>query len=37
LIGYSKAAIQREADLLEALALLEGFDAHARAVKIRRS
>jgi histidinol dehydrogenase len=36
LIGYSKAAIQREADLLESLALLEGFDAHARAVKIRR-
>lgn len=35
-IRYSQAAIQKQADLLEALALLEGFDAHARAVTVRR-
>ncbi|MGD8608052.1 MAG: histidinol dehydrogenase [Myxococcales bacterium] len=37
LIRYSQAAIDRQADLLEQLARLEGLEAHARAVHARRS
>jgi len=37
LIRYSQAAIDRQADLLEGLARLEGLEAHARAVHARRS
>jgi histidinol dehydrogenase len=36
LIRYSAAAIADQADLLEGLARLEGLEAHARAVTIRR-
>ncbi|MGB5812909.1 MAG: histidinol dehydrogenase [Polyangiales bacterium] len=36
LIRYSQAAIRDQADLLESLARLEGLEAHARAVAIRR-
>jgi len=36
LIRYSPAAIARQADLLEGLARLEGLEAHARAVALRR-
>ncbi len=36
LIRYSPPAIQAQADLLEGLARLEGLEAHARAVAIRR-
>jgi histidinol dehydrogenase len=36
LIRYSKAAIGEQADLLEQLARLEGLEAHARAVTLRR-
>jgi histidinol dehydrogenase len=36
LIRYTPAAIRAQADLLEALAHLEGLDGHARAVAIRR-
>ena len=36
LIRYRPAAIARQADLLESLARLEGLEAHARAVSIRR-
>jgi len=36
LIRYSAAAIADQADLLEGLARLEGLEAHARAVAIRR-
>lgn len=36
LVGYSHAAIRAQADLLEGLARLEGLEAHARAVSIRR-
>ncbi len=36
LICYSPAAISRQGDLLEGLARLEGLEAHARAVAIRR-
>ena len=37
LICYSPSAISRQADLLEGLARLEGLEAHARAVAIRRT
>ncbi|MEM7434916.1 MAG: histidinol dehydrogenase [Myxococcota bacterium] len=37
LIRYSRAAIDDQAELLEGLARLEGLEAHARAVSIRRS
>lgn len=37
LIAYSREAITAQADLLESLARLEGLEAHARAVAIRRS
>ncbi len=37
LIRYSQAAITRQADLLEGLARLEGLEAHARAVALRRA
>ncbi|MFW2388525.1 MAG: histidinol dehydrogenase [Polyangiales bacterium] len=37
LIRYSRAAIMKQADLLESLARLEGLEAHARAVAIRRA
>jgi histidinol dehydrogenase len=37
LIRYSSEAITKQADLLEALARLEGLDAHARAVTLRRT
>ncbi|MGB8330589.1 MAG: histidinol dehydrogenase [Polyangiales bacterium] len=37
LIRYSQAAINAQADLLEGLARLEGLDAHARAVSLRRA
>jgi histidinol dehydrogenase len=37
LIRYSRAAIGEQADLLEGLARLEGLEAHARAVRLRRS
>ncbi|MBT8454359.1 MAG: histidinol dehydrogenase [Deltaproteobacteria bacterium] len=37
LIRYSPAAIARQADLLEGLARLEGLEAHARAVALRRA
>ncbi len=37
LICYSRAAISRQGDLLEGLARLEGLEAHARAVAIRRA
>jgi len=37
LIRYSHAAITGQADLLEGLARLEGLDAHARAVTLRRA
>jgi len=37
LIRYSRAAITEQADLLEGLARLEGLEAHARAVTLRRS
>jgi histidinol dehydrogenase len=37
LIRYSRAAITRQADLLEGLARLEGLEAHARAVDLRRA
>ena len=36
LIRYSSAALADQADLLERLARLEGLEAHARAVAIRR-
>jgi histidinol dehydrogenase len=36
LISYSREAIRGQADLLESLARLEGLEAHARAVAIRR-
>jgi len=36
MIRYSKEAIRKQADLLEALARLEGLEAHARAVEARR-
>lgn len=36
LIRYQPEAIARQADLLESLARLEGLEAHARAVSIRR-
>jgi histidinol dehydrogenase len=36
LIRYSQAAITDQADLLEGLARLEGLEAHARAVTLRR-
>lgn len=36
LICYSRAAIAKQGDLLERLARLEGLEAHARAVSIRR-
>jgi len=36
LIRYSQAAITAQADLLEGLARLEGLEAHARAVTLRR-
>jgi histidinol dehydrogenase len=36
LIRYSREAIRAQADLLEKLARLEGFEAHARAVTVRR-
>ncbi len=36
LIRYSESAISEQGDLLEALARLEGLEAHARAVAIRR-
>lgn len=35
-IGYQREAIRAQADLLERLARLEGLEAHARAVAIRR-
>jgi histidinol dehydrogenase len=37
LIRYSASAIRAQADLLEGLARLEGLEAHARAVTLRRS
>jgi histidinol dehydrogenase len=37
LIRYSSAAITGQADLLEGLARLEGLEAHARAVELRRA
>ena len=37
LICYSAAAISRQGDLLEGLARLEGLEAHARAVSLRRA
>jgi histidinol dehydrogenase len=37
LIAYGPAAIEAQADLLEGLARLEGLEAHARAVAIRRA
>ena len=37
LIRYSPAAIAQQADLLEGLARLEGLEAHARAVALRRT
>ena len=37
LIRYSAEAIEAQADLLEGLARLEGLEAHARAVAVRRS
>ena len=37
LIRYSSEAITKQADLLERLARLEGLDAHARAVTLRRT
>lgn len=37
LIGYSQAALNAQADQLERLAQLEGLEAHARAVRIRRT
>jgi len=37
LIGYTPAALAAQADLLGRLARLEGLEAHARAVAIRRS
>ncbi|MEM9192577.1 MAG: histidinol dehydrogenase [Myxococcota bacterium] len=37
LVRYSQAAIDAQGDLLERLARLEGLEAHARAVAIRRS
>ena len=37
LICYSPAAISRQGDLLEGLARLEGLEAHARAVSLRRA
>jgi len=37
LIRYSQAAITRQADLIEGLARLEGLEAHARAVELRRT
>ncbi len=36
LIRYSAGAIRAQADLLEGLARLEGLEAHARAVTVRR-
>ena len=36
LISYSREAIRAQADLLEELARLEGLEAHARAVAVRR-
>jgi histidinol dehydrogenase len=36
LVSYSREAIRAQADLLETLARLEGLEAHARAVAIRR-
>ncbi|KPK10969.1 MAG: hypothetical protein AMJ62_16570 [Myxococcales bacterium SG8_38] len=36
LIRYSRAALTAQADLLEQLARLEGLEAHARAVSLRR-
>jgi histidinol dehydrogenase len=35
-VAYSREAIARQADLLESLARLEGLEAHARAVALRR-
>jgi histidinol dehydrogenase len=37
LIAYSAAAIAKQGDLLEGLARLEGLEAHARAVAVRRA
>jgi histidinol dehydrogenase len=37
LIAYSAAAIAKQGDLLESLARLEGLEAHARAVAVRRA
>jgi histidinol dehydrogenase len=37
LIRYSQAAIDSQSDLLEGLARLEGLEAHARAVALRRA
>jgi len=36
IIGYSQAALRDQADMLESLARLEGLEAHARAVSVRR-
>lgn len=36
IIRYDRQAIRRQADLLEGLARLEGLEAHARAVSLRR-
>jgi histidinol dehydrogenase len=36
IIRYERAAIRKQADLLERLARLEGLEAHARAVSVRR-
>ena len=36
IIRYSREAIRAQADLLEGLARLEGLEAHARAVTVRR-
>jgi histidinol dehydrogenase len=36
LIRYTPDAIRAQADLLESLARLEGLDAHAQAVRVRR-
>ncbi|MDQ3036816.1 MAG: histidinol dehydrogenase [Myxococcota bacterium] len=35
LIAYSREAIAKQGPLLEALARLEGLEAHARAVSVR--
>jgi histidinol dehydrogenase len=36
IVGYTPDALARQADLLESLARLEGLEAHARAVSVRR-